>query len=67
MSDIDMRLRFEDIELKGKLLDLSLDIGVGLNKLVNMILSAQFDDKARKSLQLAKDIAEYKRIVAESN
>ncbi|MDU1848463.1 MAG: hypothetical protein E6778_23405 [Niallia nealsonii] len=58
----EMRLQFEDDEMKNKLIDLAKDLGLSLNALVNKILSARFSDKDSKYLQLMIEIAEFKKV-----
>ncbi|KAB7663028.1 hypothetical protein [Bacillus sp. B1-b2] len=57
----EMRLRFDDSDLKDKLMLLAKDMGLSLNSLVNKILVARFSPEDNKYLTLMIDIAEFKR------
>jgi hypothetical protein len=64
LKKAEMRLQFNDSELKGKLEDLAAEVELSLNALANMILAAPFSEGDRKKLQLLLDIAEFKRSIA---
>lgn len=57
----EMRLRFNDDEIKQKLVNLAFDLDISLNQLVNMILSAHFSVRDRNQLQLSLDLLAFKR------
>lgn len=59
---VDMRLRFDDVDLKVKLQSLAADAEISLNQLVNLILTAQFDAKVRKSFDMLLQLVAVKRI-----
>jgi hypothetical protein len=54
----EMRVTFYDDDLKGKLEKLATDLDMSLNRLVNFILSAEFSEKDKNSLQLLKNLIE---------
>jgi hypothetical protein len=53
-----MRVTFYDDDLKGNLEKLATGLDISLNRLVNFILSAEFSEKDKKSLQLLKNLIE---------
>ena len=57
----EMRLRFNDDEIKQKLVNLAFDLDISANQLVNMILAAQFSVRDRNQLQLSLDFLAFKR------
>ena len=57
----EMRLRFNDDEIKQKLVNLAFDLDISANQLVNMILAAQFSVRDRNQLQLSLDLLAFKR------
>ena len=58
----EMRLRFEDENLKSKLEDLARYLDVSLNRLVNMICAAEFSEQDKKVLELSKEINSLKEM-----
>lgn len=63
MKKSSMRLQFNEPNVKKQLEELAVQLEVSLNQLVNMICTAEVSEVGRKSFQLHKDIAEYKRVV----
>lgn len=63
MKKPSMRLQFNQENVKTQLEKLAVDLEVSLNQLVNMICAAEISEIDRKSFQLHKDIAEYKKVV----
>jgi hypothetical protein len=59
-----MRVEFLDDKLKKKLVDFAGDVDLSLNMLVNKILSAQFSDQERKSVQLLHELRELKQNIS---
>ena len=57
----EMRLRFNDDEIKQKVVNLAFDLDISANQLVNMILAAQFSVRDRNQLQLSLDLLAFKR------
>lgn len=57
----EMRLRFDDANLKVKLQEIAADSEISLNQLVNKILSAKFDIKEHLELSLLLELVEVKR------
>lgn len=52
-----MRLQFHDDELKDRLVELSKDLQISLNALVNMICQSQFSQTEKYRLDLMIEIA----------
>lgn len=61
MKKKEMRLQFNDADLKEKLDELASEMDVSLNFLVNMICSAHFFEEDRKRLDLMMELVELKR------
>jgi len=57
----EMRLRFDDEEIKPKLEEIASAMGLSLNGLVNQIIKARFSEEDRKYLQLMFDIVEFQK------
>lgn len=62
MKKKEMRLQFENPDLKSKLEDLAKQLDVSLNHLVNMICAAEFSEQDKKVFELFKGISSLKEV-----
>lgn len=61
MKKKEMRLQFNDADLKDNLENLASDMDVSLNFLVNMICSSVFSDDDKRNLNLMIELVDLKR------
>lgn len=57
----ELRVRLEDPSLKYKLEELASLMGISVNQLVGMVLSAQFNKKDSLAYSLLLDLANFKK------
>lgn len=61
MKKKEMRLQFNDADLKDNLENLASDMDVSLNFLVNMICSSVFSEDDKRNLNLMIELVDLKR------